>query len=60
MYGEEQAADLLRHTEVAVIGPVTAQAAEQLGIRVSIQPQTYSISALVDAIAAHVASSKAV
>jgi uroporphyrinogen III methyltransferase/synthase len=60
VYGEEQAADLLRHAEVAVIGPVTAQAAEQLGIRVSIQPQTYSISALVDAIAAHVASSKAV
>ena len=53
VYGEDQAVDLLRTTQVAVIGPVTAQAAEQLGIRVSIQPATYTIPALVDAIAAH-------
>jgi uroporphyrinogen III methyltransferase/synthase len=53
IYGAEQAADLLRNTEVAAIGPVTTQAAEQLGIRVSIQPSTYTIPALVDAIAAH-------
>jgi uroporphyrinogen III methyltransferase/synthase len=53
LYGEEQAADLLRNTAVAVIGPVTAQAAQQLGIRVSIQPATYTVPALVDAIAAH-------
>jgi uroporphyrinogen III methyltransferase/synthase len=53
VYGEDQAVDLLRNTEVAVIGPVTAQAAEQLGIHVSIQPATYTIPALVDAIAAH-------
>jgi uroporphyrinogen III methyltransferase / synthase len=60
VYGEEQAADLLRNTEVAVIGPITAQAAEQLGIRVSIQPGTYSIQALVDAIAGHFSATKAV
>ena len=56
VYGEEQAADLLRHTDVAVIGPVTAQAAEQLGIEVSIQPATYTIPGLVDAIAHHFAA----
>jgi uroporphyrinogen III methyltransferase / synthase len=60
VYGEEQAADLLRNTEVAVIGPVTAQAAQQLGIRASIQPGTYSITSLVDAIASHFTSTKAV
>ncbi|MGH9348064.1 MAG: uroporphyrinogen-III C-methyltransferase [Vicinamibacterales bacterium] len=60
VYGEEQAADLLRSVDVAVIGPVTAQAAEQLGIRVSIQPGTYSIPALVDAIAGHFSATKAV
>jgi len=60
VYGEEQAADLLRNTEVAVIGPVTAQAAQQLGIRVSIQPGTYSIPALVDAIAGHFSATKAI
>ena len=60
IYGEEQAADLLRNTEVAVIGPVTAQAAQQLGIRVSIQPATYSIPALVDAIAGHFSATRAI
>jgi len=53
VFGEEQAVDLLRHTAVAVIGPVTAQAAEQLGIRVAIQPAVYTVPALVDAIAAY-------
>ena len=56
VYGEEQAADLLRRTAVAAIGPVTAHAAEQLGIQVSIQPSPYTIPALVDAIAAHFAA----
>lgn len=53
VYGAEQAADLLRNTEVAAIGPVTADAATQLGIGVSIKPPTYTIPALVEAIAAH-------
>jgi uroporphyrinogen III methyltransferase/synthase len=56
VYGEDQAVDLLNNTEVAVIGPVTAQAAEQLGIRVSIQPESYTVAAMVDAIAAHYAA----
>ncbi len=60
IYGEEQVADLLRNTEVAVIGPVTAQAAQQLGIRVSIQPGTYNIPALVDAIAGHFSATRAI
>jgi uroporphyrinogen III methyltransferase/synthase len=59
IYGAEQAADLLRHTEVAAIGPVTAQAAAQLGIRVSIQPSTYTVAGLVGAIAAHYQQEKA-
>jgi uroporphyrinogen III methyltransferase/synthase len=53
VYGAEPAADLLKSTVVAVIGPVTAQAATQLGIAVTIQPTTYTVPALVDAIAAH-------
>ena len=55
LYGAEQAADLLRKTVVAVIGPVTADAARQLAIPVTIQPQSYTIPALVDAIMAHYA-----
>lgn len=52
-YGAEQSADLLRKTVVASIGPVTSEAAEQLGIPVTVQPSTSTIPALVDALAAH-------
>ena len=55
VYGAEQAADLLKQTAVAVIGPVTAEVAAQLGIDVTIRPSTYTIAALVNAIAAHFA-----
>jgi uroporphyrinogen III methyltransferase/synthase len=49
--GEEQAPDLLRSTTVAAIGPVTAEAAEQLGIAPRVVPAEYTIPALVDALA---------
>jgi uroporphyrinogen III methyltransferase / synthase len=55
IYGTDQVVDLLKNTIVATIGPVTAEAATQLGITVTVQPATYTIPALVDAIAAHVA-----
>ena len=55
VYGAEQAPDLLRNTAVAAIGPVTAEAAAQLGIHVTVQPATYTIEAMVEAIAAHFA-----
>jgi uroporphyrinogen III methyltransferase / synthase len=55
VYGRDQAIDLLRTTAVASIGPVTTEAASQLGIAVAVQPSTYTIPALVDAIAAHFA-----
>src|SRR6266850_1964107 len=55
LYGADQVADLLKNTVVATIGPVTADAARQLSIPVTVQPKTYTIPALVDAIAAHYA-----
>lgn len=57
IYGEDQAADLLKHTIVAAIGPVTADAASQLGIEVRVQPATYTVKALVTAITEHVLAS---
>ena len=39
IYGADQVADLLKNTVVATIGPVTADAARQLGIPVTIQPR---------------------
>jgi uroporphyrinogen III methyltransferase/synthase len=53
MIGEEQAADLLRTTVVACIGPVTAEAAERLNIATTIVPREYTIPALVQAIVDH-------
>jgi uroporphyrinogen-III synthase len=56
LLGADQAADLLRQTGVACIGPVTAEAAAQLGIGTTIMPHEYTIPALVDAIVRHYAS----
>lgn len=53
LFGQEQSVDLLRHTVVATIGPVTSEAASRLGIEVNVQPAAYTIPAMVDAIAAH-------
>mgnify|MGYP001292079121 CR=1 FL=1 len=51
--GPDQAADLLRTTVVGSIGPVTAEAATQYGIRTTIMPTQYTVPALVDAIVHH-------
>lgn len=56
IYGDDQAPDLLRHTVVASIGPVTSDAARQLGIPVHVQPSTFTVKALVQAIADHFAA----
>ena len=45
IYGADQVADLLKTTVVATIGPVTADAARQLTIPVTIQPTKYTIPA---------------
>ncbi len=54
--GRDQAVDLLRTTVVASIGPVTAEAAQQLDITTAVMPGQYTIPALVDALVAHFAS----
>jgi uroporphyrinogen III methyltransferase / synthase len=48
--GAEPAADLLRTTVVASIGPVTAEAAAQSGIQTHVMPEKYTVPALVAAI----------
>jgi uroporphyrinogen III methyltransferase/synthase len=57
--GPDQAIDLLKQTTVATIGPVTTEAAKQAGIPVAVQPSTYTIPALVEAIAEYVATTRA-
>ncbi len=53
LYGADAAADLLHTTNVAAIGPVTAEAAAQLGIACGIVPSQYTIQALCAAIVRH-------
>ena len=52
-YGQEAVADLLQNVEIASIGPVTAEAAQQCGLRTSIMPGEYTIPGLVRAIVEH-------
>jgi uroporphyrinogen III methyltransferase/synthase len=54
--GEEQAVDLLAGVDVACIGPVTADIADQLGIKTTIMPSVSTVPSLVDAIVAHTQS----
>jgi uroporphyrinogen III methyltransferase/synthase len=53
MLGADQSVDLLRTTTVAVIGPVTADAAQRLGIAVTVMPENYTVPALVQALVDH-------
>src|SRR5436190_3288682 len=57
--GAEPAADLLRTTTVASIGPVTAEAAAQHNIHTTIMPSQYTVAALVDAIVRYFETEKA-
>jgi uroporphyrinogen III methyltransferase / synthase len=45
-----EAPDMLRNTEIAVIGPVTAKAVEAAGLEVKIKPKIATIEAMVDEI----------
>jgi uroporphyrinogen III methyltransferase / synthase len=56
--GQDQAADLLRTTVVASIGPVTAEAAQQLDIATHVMPERYTIPDLVDALVEYFATNE--
>ncbi|MBS1817158.1 MAG: uroporphyrinogen-III C-methyltransferase [Acidobacteria bacterium] len=58
LYGADASADLLNKTNVAAIGPVTAEAAAQLGITCGIVPAQYTIPALCAAIVRHFESTQ--
>lgn len=46
-------------TIIAAIGPMTAQTAREMGLRVDVMPEVADIGSLVDALAAHVAQLRA-
>jgi uroporphyrinogen-III synthase len=53
MMGGGSVTELVTHTLIAAIGPVTADAARSLGMNVAIVPKKHTVSALVEAIAAY-------
>jgi uroporphyrinogen III methyltransferase/synthase len=53
LVGEEHAADLLNTTVVAAIGPVTAAAAAELGIKTPVIAQTFTVDGLVASLVDH-------
>ena len=55
LIGEEQAADLLNTTVVVAIGPVTAAAAIEMGIRSPLVADTYTVEGLVQKLIDHFA-----
>lgn len=58
LVGEEQAADLLNTTTVVTIGPVTAAAAAEMGVRAPIVARTYTVAGLIEALVEHFAARK--
>ena len=58
LIGEEQAADLLNTTTVVTIGPVTAAAAAEMGVRAPLVARSYTVDGLVQALVDHFASAR--
>ena len=54
----ERAESLMRNVTVASIGPITSQTAAELGFRVDLDADPYTIEGLVDAILAHYAAKR--
>jgi uroporphyrinogen III methyltransferase/synthase len=55
MFPEGDILRLLANTEVGCIGPITAATAEEVGLRVALQPVEYTVPAFAEAIRAHYA-----
>jgi uroporphyrinogen III methyltransferase/synthase len=47
------AVELLAHTVIAVIGPITAETARELGLRVDVAAEPYTVTGLLDALERH-------
>ena len=55
LVGKDLAKTVAARCAIACIGPITAQTAKSAGLPVHIQPKSYTIEALVEAIVSHFA-----
>lgn len=58
MFPDRDVATLLKDVRVACIGPITAKTAQKMGLSVHIQPEHYTIDALLEAIVSHAEAMK--
>ncbi|MBV5338074.1 MAG: uroporphyrinogen-III C-methyltransferase [Deltaproteobacteria bacterium] len=55
MLGEELMLDMLKGVAVASIGPITSKSCRELGLKVDIEPESYTLDALAEALETHFA-----
>ena len=55
MLGEELMLDMLKGVVVASIGPITSKSCRDLGLKVDIEPQSYTMDAMIEALETHFA-----
>ena len=55
MLGEELMLDMLKGVAVASIGPITTKSCRDLGLKVDIEPESYTLDALAEALETHFA-----
>lgn len=53
MFSKEELKSIISHTAIAVIGPITAQTARELGLTIAIEATEYTILGLITAILAY-------
>jgi uroporphyrinogen III methyltransferase/synthase len=53
MLGEELLLDMLKGVTVASIGPITSKSCRDVGLKVDIEPELYTLDAMTTAIEAH-------
>ncbi len=55
MLGEELMLDMLKGVAVASIGPITTKSCRDLGLKVDVEPESYTLDALAEALESHFA-----
>lgn len=53
MLGEELMLDMLKGVAVASIGPITSKSCRDLGLKIDVEPKTYTLEALAEALEIH-------
>ena len=53
MLGEERMLDMLKGVTVASIGPITSKSCRDLGLKVEVEPEVYTLDSMVEAIETH-------